>query len=167
MTLVTEPLAIFSRDRRYRYTLRRQISMVGKGVCVFVMCNPSTASEYLNDPTVRRCIGFALSWGYAHLVVVNLFALRSTDPSALVRSNDPIGPMNDGHIWGAVHEADLAVFAWGNFGATNGRSKTVLGRLMPYFGDKIRHLGLTNEGEPAHPLYLPKVSQLQEFRHAA
>ena len=127
------------------------------------MCNPSTADEHQDDPTIRRCIDFARAWSHRDLVVVNLFALRSTDPRGLCRVDDPVGPLNDTYIWGAVYEADLTVCAWGNWGATNGRSKDVLARLLPHFADKMRHLGLTNDGEPGHPLYLPKVSQLQEF----
>ena len=85
---------------------------------------------------------------------------------ALRRTNDPVGPMNDGYIWQAVWDADLVVCAWGNFGAVNDRSQAVLTRLLPHFGEKMRHLGLTNHGEPGHPLYLPKVAQLQEFKAA-
>ena len=164
MTTDTRPRAVFSRDRKHRYTLRRQLDpMLGQGVCCFIMCNSSTANEFQDDPTVRRCIDFARSWGFQQLVVVNLFALRSTDPKSLYTTKgDPIGGLNDGYILQAVIEADLVVCAWGNHGALKGRSKDVLAQLQP-FGAKIQHLGMTSQGEPGHPLYLPKTSQLQEI----
>ena len=164
MTTQTPPAAIFSRDRKHRYTLRRQLDpMLGQGTCCFIMCNPSTANEFHNDPTIRRCIGFARSWGFQQLVVVNLFALRSTDPKSLYATKgDPIGKLNDGYILQAVIEADLVVCAWGNNGTLKGRSKDVLAQLQP-FGAKVKHLGMTDQGEPGHPLHLLKTTQLQEF----
>ena len=132
-----------------------------------IQCNPSKADEHRNDPTVRRNIDFVTSWGFEWLVQVNVFALCSTDPAELKRTSlDPVGPLNDGYIWSAVEESDLAVCAWGNNGALNGRSQAILARLLPHFAGKMRHLGLTNIGEPGHTLYLPKVTQLQEFSHA-
>ena len=104
LTMLDKPLAVFSEDRIYRYILRCQISpLLGAGTCAFIMCNPSTADEHQDDPTIRRCIDFARSWGYAELVVLNLFAYRSMmDPALLRTKGDPVGPMNDGYIWSAA-----------------------------------------------------------------
>lgn len=60
-----------------------------------VMLNPSTADATHDDPTIRRCIGFAKTARAEGLRVVNFFALRSTDPDALANADDPVGPMND------------------------------------------------------------------------
>src|SRR5512133_2959068 len=86
--------ATFSRDRRYRYSLWREWNRDLSRVA-FVMLNPSTADEARLDPTIRRCLGYAHAWGCGSFVVGNLFALRSTDPAALYRADDPVGRAND------------------------------------------------------------------------
>jgi hypothetical protein len=83
--------ASYDRTRRYRYTLHRRLAG-GAGRLCFCMLNPSTADARVDDPTVRRCVGYALAWGFAELECVNIFALRSTDPRALARADDPVGP---------------------------------------------------------------------------
>jgi len=121
-----EAAATFSSDRKYRYTLRRSISM-SPGTLCFVMLNPSTADETQDDPTIRRCIGFATKWGFGQLLIVNIFALRSTDPEHLYGHVDPIGPENDDVLYRAFVESDQVVAAWGNHGSHLGRADLVLG----------------------------------------
>lgn len=89
--------AVFSPCQRYRYWLERRFSE-GDGTAVFVMLNPSTATAETNDPTIRRCIGFARSWGCDYLVVVNIFAFRATDPKVMKAEADPVGSDNDRHL---------------------------------------------------------------------
>ena len=157
----TEAPAIFSPDRRYRYVLRRQVGFGdGHGRCLFICLNPSIADETTDDPTVRRCIGFARTWGYRELSVVNIFALRSTNPDALRQFTDPIGPENDRHIRIEAEWVDRIVVAWGNHGAYRGRSSEVQVLLR---GLRRKCFGLTKAGEPRHPLYLAKDTELQEF----
>src|SRR5581483_277759 len=85
--------AEISACRRYRYWLRRdwRPSGNGKTVCA-VMLNPSVADAIMDDPTIRRLRGFVQAWGYSVLEVRNLFAFRATDPNALLRADDPVGP---------------------------------------------------------------------------
>jgi len=149
--------AIFSPDHVYRYLLRRRVYPYAKRTCVFIMLNPSTANEWHEDPTVRRCKGFALQWGYGILEVVNLFALRATDPIQLYQVEDPICPKNDQHILEGAQRADLVVAAWGNRGGLLERSLAVMEMLK---GFDVYCLGLTASAEPKHPLYVARTTEL-------
>lgn len=106
--------AKLSDDRLYRYGLWRKWDDRPK--VMFIGLNPSTADEVEDDPTIRRCIGFANSWGYGGIVVANLFGFRATDPTALQKATDPIGPENDEWLYRLADEAALVVGAWGNGG---------------------------------------------------
>lgn len=186
--------AQISADGRYRYRLWREwrlhpqpaqwdmwkdrrgqpvIDGAGEPIgepksCVFVMLNPSTADGNDDDPTIRRCVRFAQSWGFDRLEVLNLFAYRATDPKALLALNDaddPIGPKNleaFAHVLrGNSYPVGKIICAWGVHGAHIGQDETALGWMdgKPRFA-----LGLTKEGHPKHPLYVPAAAQLVEFR---
>jgi hypothetical protein len=143
--------AAFSPCGRYRYTLWRDWGGEGGKYALFVCLNPSTADDERDDPTVRRCIAFADAWGYRRLCVANLFALRATDPAALLAAADPVGPDNDAWLRRAARGAAVVVAAWGNRGARLGRDGEVLALLpRPHF------LRLTVRGRPEHPLRLPR-----------
>lgn len=147
-----EKSAVFSEDEKYRYALGRVWNEGGKGRCVFCMLNPSTADAMIEDPTVRRCMLFARRWGFRELHVINIFALRSTDPDRLREPGDPIGPENDEYIRRIGYEADLIVAAWGVHGSIMGRGRDVQTRLL---GQRELHcLGVTGDGNPRHPLYI-------------
>ena len=92
-----EKSAILSADRKYRYVLTR-IWDETKPTVVFIGLNPSTADEEVDDKTIRKCIGYAKRWGYGKLIMVNLFAFRSTDPSMLKRDGRSSWPDNDSYI---------------------------------------------------------------------
>lgn len=142
--------AVISPCQRYRYRLGREW-LTGKGGVLFVMLNPSTADAEKDDPTIRRCIGFAQRWGFQRLTVGNLFAWRATNPSDLLVADDPVGVENDYHLAEMSQEADAVIVAWGVPGAYRDRGPYVLRRVL---AGKIEHLGLTKEGHPKHPLYL-------------
>ncbi len=141
---------VFSKDRLYRYTLHREW-LIGHGVCMFIGLNPSTADEVMDDPTVRRCIGFAAGWGFRTLIMTNIFAFRATDPANMMVVEDPVGEDNDIWLQRAAKESDLVVAAWGTHGAYRERSKQVREMLKDLYV-----LRLTKEGHPSHPLYLPR-----------
>lgn len=124
---------------------------------LFVMLNPSTADEAEDDPTVRRCLGFAKREGFGELVVVNLYAFRATNPKELKQVFDPIGSENDEWIKNATEFADVTVAAWGA-NAEPARSCKVK-RLLT----NPQHLGLTKAGFPKHPLYLKADTQLEAW----
>lgn len=149
--------AIFSEDRIYRYLLLRKISKNG-GRVLFVCLNPSTADESKDDPTIRRCIGFARYWGFSGLIVANLFAYRATSPEDLKKALDPVGPKNDDWLRAASSEADLTVVAWGNHGLFKERFVAVLPLLS-----NPKCFGVTNLGMPRHPLYISRSNPLVEL----
>lgn len=148
--------ASFSRCRRYRYALWRHWS-TDKHV-LFVMLNPATADAERNDPTIRRCIGFAKAWGFGGLTVANLFAWRTVSPAALKRADEPVGARNDRWLTRLIDDADLVVAAWGNHGAYLARSTRVRGRFTGWC-----HLGINKTGEPRHPLYAPGATRPQRW----
>lgn len=144
--------ASLDRRRIYRYELWRQWTVEPPRRFVnFVCLNPSTADENTDDPTVRKAVKFACSWGFDALCITNLFAYRATDPRAMMKAADPVGFGNDRHILKVAREDSLVVCAWGRDGAFMGRGSIVrrmLARFDPHY------LRLTRE-QPWHPLYLP------------
>lgn len=159
-TVEIEKSARLSECGYYRYTLSRHW---GPGeALMFVMLNPSIADSSIDDPTIRRCMGFARRDGYDGIVVQNLFALRSTDPSVLFAfSHDPVGPENDAYLSMTLAERVRrglpVVAAWGA-GFTGrdaprfARRVSAVQRLVP--GVDWRCLGRTKAGAPRHPLYV-------------
>lgn len=143
--------AKFSGDKVFRYTLWREWDST-KGFVMFIGLNPSTADEINDDPTIRRCIGFAQSWGFGALCMTNLFAFRATQPSDLQRARNPIGILNDEYLLFNSHRAKVIIAAWGVNGSLLGRDKKVM-ELIP----ELSYLKLTKNGYPSHPLYLPKT----------
>lgn len=143
--------AQFSHDRRYRYRLWRRWDPARPQIA-FCMLNPSTADERADDPTIRRCIGFARDWGYGGVEIVNIFALRAADPRELRRAHDPIGRANDAHVIDVAQRSAAVVIAWGAHGALLARGAAALRLLSPRA--RLLALGWTRAGEPRHPLYL-------------
>lgn len=146
-------------DGEYRYALRRSWadrSNVGRPFrwLAFVMLNPSTADGTKDDPTIRRCVGFARSWGFDGITVANLFALRATDPTAAISHPSPIGPRNDAAIAAAVQEAELVVAAWGALGCVPYRARAADVEILATRWRPLHALGLTKEHGPRHPLYV-------------
>lgn len=148
--------ATLSHDRRYRYSLVR-----GWGAgpeLVVVGFNPSTADEHLNDPTVRRCIAYAKRWGYARLRMVNLYALRATDPAVVLHAPDPVGPECDYYLQMAIAEDDpgeperMVLLAWGALGGLARPRVRQVRKLAA--GRPVHALALTKDGSPRHPLYM-------------
>lgn len=152
--------ATFDPTGRFRYTLHRRWSTGGGRVC-FCLLNPSTADQYVLDPTLTRCLGFARAWGYHAMEVVNIFALRSTDPKRLYRDADPVGPENDRFIRRAARRADAVVVGWGAHGTLLDRGHAVT-RLLAALTTPTC-LGTTKAGHPRHPLYLSAGTRLVDY----
>ena len=128
---------------------------------VFLMLNPSTADAFKLDPTVTRCLGFARSWGADTLEVVNIFALRSTDPDELYKyasgsRGDDV--TNNQEILEACAGAFRVVAGWGVHGKLGSRGEKIRAMLKTS-GIELHHLGRTKDGHPKHPLYLKGSTQ--------
>lgn len=157
MTMPTGPiarLATFSPCGSYRYRLDRAwtppLFGVLAGFVLWVMLNPSMADARVDDPTIRRTMGFSMRWGFSRSIVANLFGWRSTDPDALHGVHDPVGPDNDDVIRELARDAARIVVAWGSHPMARARAEVVL----PLLGPRLA-LRLTKTGAPEHPLYVP------------
>lgn len=156
--------AEFSECGTYRYVLTRQLSTPLRWVrpALFIMLNPSTADAVNNDPTIRRCISFAEREACTTLTVVNLFALRATDPKELKKHADPVGPLNDKFIEAQITKhrmGGIIVAAWGAHPMAKERADWF---FRNYSG--IKCLGTTNNGSPRHPLYVKSQQQFVEWK---
>ncbi len=139
--------ALISSCKRYRYKLWR-IWDDDLPKVLFIMLNPSTADESKDDPTIRRCINYAKSWGYGGLFVGNLYAYRTTDPRELKKIYDPIGDDNYKCLLEMFQKCSAVICAWGNNEPMPIELKKNLSRL--------HYLELSKTGIPKHPLYLKK-----------
>lgn len=153
--------AVFSRCGTWRYLLWRAADPRGKLVGIGLL-NPSQADETRDDPTIRQCRARGRQAGLAGLIVWNLFAFRATLPADLKRASDPVGPDNNGAIRLALAICSRTILAWGNHGAHQGRDCAVLD-LCTGPATPLHVLGLTSEGQPRHPLYLPRETPLRRW----
>jgi hypothetical protein len=158
---VVKRFATISNCGRYRYALRRNLGGRPCRTACFIMLNPSTADAEKDDPTIRKCMGFARRWGCADLVVVNLFAFRATRPQDLRAAADPVGRANRRHVRSAVDRAQggLVVCAWGTYGAWWDQDLIVRAWIREVGAEPVC-LGRTKGGHPRHPLYVPYTAEL-------
>ena len=156
--------AIISDDGLYRYELRRWWGP--SRFAMFIGLNPSTADAKTNDPTIIRCCGFARRWGFDGIIMVNMYALRSTDPRKLRDSLDPMGKLNDMHLVTNAEKAGCIIACWGTPGGPTGArsmdpgSASVVEVLEGY---SLQCLGRNKDGSPKHPLYLRNDTKLEPF----
>jgi hypothetical protein len=158
--------AIISACGKYRYKLTRGQS--DARTMHWIMLNPSTADALEDDPTIRRCVGFARHWGFDAISVHNLFAVRATSPYDMKQANDPVGPDNHDYIVAMCDRASTlrepVVCGWGNHGSYMDQANTVLGWLDVSIHPKyVLHFGKTIADQPLHPLYLPSDTPLQRM----
>jgi len=171
--------AVLSSCGRYRYLLWRNTKAARvheqsfklhhhepARTITMIMLNPSTADGIQDDPTIRRCISFASRMGATHLFVANLFASRATKPLDLLGFKDPVGAENMRFVRKAVDRADLVVCAWGT--QTNSRMRQLMQAQINALAVELKDeelwsFGVTKNGSPRHPLYLPLSVKLQPF----
>ena len=154
-----------SACRKYRYTLWRDWDMDLLTGCaddakdlesyaMFIGLNPSTADEDKDDPTIRKCIGFARRWGFAGLCMTNLFAWRATQPKDMKRSENPCGGDNQHHLLQCASDAGIIIAAWGKNGTFRNQDLTVT-QWLRSIGVNLHCLRTNLDGSPEHPLYVP------------
>lgn len=160
--LIEYATATFNALRTHRYQLTRIWDRDVPPV-VFLMLNPSTASAFEVDPTITRCLSFARRERAGGLVVVNLFALRSTDPAVLAAHPNAVGHSNDRFLFEAVQDAAVVIAGWGVHGQLNGRDREVAALLAEH-GVDLKCLGRNQGGSPKHPLYVPGGQPLEPYR---
>lgn len=164
----------FSPCRKYRYTLWREWDCDSLTGCaddipnadkylMVIGLNPSTADETKDDPTIRKCIGFAKRWGYGALCMTNLFAWRDTKPEAMKRQPYPIGEGNQHHLLQVSSNAGMVLAAWGKHGSHMHQDLTTL-QWLGSIGVQLHCLKKNGDGSPMHPLYVPYETQPIEWR---
>lgn len=154
----TVSTAVISPCGKYRYSLFRR--WAEGPTCTFIMLNPSTADEQNDDPTIRRCIGFAKREGCGALMVVNMFGYRATDPGDLLLVDDPFGRENAPTLATAIETSNGPVIAaWGAWGPLKQAAKV----LADEYPGQLLCLGLTKNGSPRHPLYVKADAPLIPF----
>lgn len=155
--------AVYSDCERYRYSLTRVWDKGGRKA-LFVMLNPSTATEVQNDPTVERCERRARALGFGAFQVTNIFAWRDTDPRKMRTAKEPVGPANDSAILDGAAWADQVIAGWGIHGEHLGRGAAVE-TLLRGTEKPVYHLGLSKAGHPKHPLYIAYAQQPEVWTH--
>lgn len=156
--LGTRQGAIYSEDSRYRFALWR-IWKAGP-TALIIGLNPSTATETIDDPTIRRCISFMDREGFGGFYMLNLFAFRATNPFVMKMEADPIGEGNDEHLRAFAAKTDKVIFAWGAIGIHRNRDKEVVA-MFP----NAHCFGTTKSGQPKHPLYLESSTEIIPYRY--
>ncbi len=151
----TRSAVLSGPENCYRYELRR-VWDIAHPLLVVCMLNPSTADHLQDDPTILALIHFARNWGYGGLLIVNLFALRSPTPKALLEREDRIGPGNGGFIGSAMAYAAAnggrLLAAWGNGGDLDDRAEWFCARANHVHHLDLICLGTTQYWAPKHPL---------------
>lgn len=158
--------AVLDASLLYRYVLFRGRGDAQSKTVVWIMLNPSTADGLQDDPTIRRCMSFTEAWNCNRMLVVNLFAYRTSNPDVLWQAQqaqvDIVGPANDLYIARALRDATHVIAAWGS-------QRNAQPRVDQLLNDTLRDQELlclkqTREGHPAHPLYIPKHQELEVWR---
>lgn len=161
MTIQIDRTAIISECGKYRYLLRR-VWNDNLTRALFVMLNPSTADGKIDDPTIRACTRWCTTNGFGSFEVVNLFAIRSTQPEGIYQVRDPIGPQNEAMVDRAVKRADVVICAWGAHLVARDHAPSMVARIRKEKA-KVYCLGLTKIGAPLHPLYVANNQPLIEY----
>lgn len=153
--------ALIDQSKKYRYMLMRQWGNDENNFINFVMLNPSTADDKIDDPTIKSCISLAQNLGFDGFYATNLFALRATNPEELKTTDEPTGKENDDFIKKYASLCKLVIIAWGNHGVLQNRGIEVVKKLNKI--TKLHCLKKTKLNQPMHPLYIKRDTKPIEF----
>lgn len=161
--------ANISDDGLYRYRLGRTWDPALPKM-VWIMLNPSTADAEVDDPTIRRCMGFARREHCGGIEVLNLYALRATKPQGLTLQADPEGPCNCAAWLEVLPDASVGaktsgpvVAAWGASIPKGLPESRALDAIVSVVTPQWYTLGLTKGGAPRHPLFVASTAPLQRW----
>ena len=164
-TLFQQSVAHFSACEKFRYWLRRDWDLT-KAPISFLMLNPSTADEMVNDPTIERCQRRAITMGYGSMIIVNLFPFRMTD-SKLLNSVDNLlseSAEADEAILRAVALSEMTVCGWGKHPLAAPRAQHIMALIkQKNLQQKVMCLQLNTDNSPQHPLYIGYAKQPVPF----
>lgn len=139
--------ADFSECGKYRYKLWR-IWDTEKPLAMCIGLNPSTANVKRNDNTIDILIRVLGQLGYGGFYMMNLFALISSKPEALLTADDPLGD-NENKLQEVESLVQDVIVCWGAFSEAQQRIKQVLPRYP-----KALCFGVNKNGTPWHPRFL-------------
>lgn len=152
----------YSPDGLYRWSYEKRWSE-GILICWIGLNSGKGDSEGRRRPTLERMVTWSQRFGGGAIIIVNLFAYRTTHSSELRsawrRGVRIVGSKNDQAIDKAVRQADKTLVAWGCRGSLQGRGAAVAARVP-----EPLCLGLTARGQPRHPLYLPLDAEVMPYR---
>ncbi len=160
-TLFQDSVAHFSPCEKFRYWLRRDWDLT-KAPISFLMLNPSTADEMVNDPTIERCQRRAISMGFGSMIIVNLFPFRMTDSKQLNTVDNLLGDaiLADEAILRAVEISQMTVCGWGKHALAAPRAQHIMALIKQVdLQNKVMCLQLNADNSPQHPLYIGYAKQ--------
>lgn len=152
----------------YRYRLYRDFPLMAEGPrYMFIGVNPSTADDHTDDATIRKMTGFVSRWNGSGFCVGNLFAARATDVRELSLMEDPIGQLNDGWLTTLMLNSDIVVPCWGSRNKIPDRLHHRIDDVVSMIKEHhcvTKCFGVTNSGDPKHPLMLGYNSTLENWK---
>ena len=166
---------LISANKVYRWSLSFEISKSTKEI-IFIGLNPSLSDSFILDSTTKKIIKISKNHNYGKVKLINLFALISSNPNKLFNHKNPVGYLNNNHIyknlkkWSENENCDLWL-GWGNKGNFLNRNKKISKKIMKFYSIKKNNfdkplgplfIKKTINGNPIHPLYCLDNSILQD-----
>ena len=169
-----EKNCLISTNKLYRWSLSYKISRSVNEI-IFIGLNPSLSDSVFMDNTTKKIIKISKKHNYGTVKLINLFALISRNPKKLFNHKNPVGYLNNDHIykhlkyWSEYKNCDLWL-GWGNKGNFLNRNKKILKKIMKYYSIKKKNfdnplgplfIKKTIKDNPIHPLYCSDNSILK------
>lgn len=187
---ITGDTAIFSDDMAHRYELRRRIARppfthpaTGERAdvrLVSIGLNPSTATAFADDATVRKEMGFAQRWGCSLYIKLNTESFRTVDPVVLKRQRRLCASRGGGGeavpvptwdkttdgliraVFAEVRPLDTVLMACGAHALPE--RMTAIAKMAEERNIELVCVGVNKDGSPVHTLYQPYDLPRQAWR---